>query len=142
MPPMGQPGAQRSGSHCPGTPSGPQWQWVPKPSCLTPKAYQGNKGCFSSSTVKPDPPKNLQLELLKNSRHAEVTWEYPDTWSTPHSYFSLTFCVQVQSKNKKEKVRCGPGTACPVRSLKAHIRKKAENDLECDHSSTMFLEFY
>ncbi|XP_040831709.1 interleukin-12 subunit beta [Ochotona curzoniae] len=58
---------------------------------------------FIRDIIKPDPPKNLQLELLKNSRHAEVTWEYPDTWSTPHSYFSLTFCVQVQSKNKKEK---------------------------------------
>nr|ALG04640.1 interleukin 12B [Ochotona princeps] len=58
---------------------------------------------FIRDIVKPDPPKNLQLEPLKNSRHAEVTWEYPDTWSTPHSYFPLTFCVQVQSKTKREK---------------------------------------
>lgn len=58
---------------------------------------------LSSSTVKPDPPKNLQLKPLKNSRQVEVSWEYPDTWSTPHSYFSLTFCIQVQGKSKREK---------------------------------------
>ncbi|XP_059948603.1 interleukin-12 subunit beta [Mesoplodon densirostris] len=58
---------------------------------------------FIRDIIKPDPPKNLQLKPLKNSRHVEVSWEYPDTWSTPHSYFSLTFCVQVQGKNKRER---------------------------------------
>ncbi|EHB07742.1 Interleukin-12 subunit beta [Heterocephalus glaber] len=53
--------------------------------------------------IKPDPPKNLQLKPLMNSHQVEVSWEYPDTWSTPHSYFSLTFAVQVHGKNKKEK---------------------------------------
>ncbi|XP_012369772.1 interleukin-12 subunit beta [Octodon degus] len=53
--------------------------------------------------IKPDPPKNLQLKPLTNSQQVEVSWEYPDTWSTPHSYFSLTFSVQVQVKNKREK---------------------------------------
>lgn len=67
------------------------------------------KGVSLSSTVKPDPPKNLQLNPLKNSRHVEISWEYPDTWSTPHSYFSLMFGVQVQGKNKREKVRCDSG---------------------------------
>nr|ALG04638.1 interleukin 12B [Sylvilagus bachmani] len=58
---------------------------------------------FIRDIIKPDPPQNLQMKPLKNSRHVEVSWEYPDTWSTPHSYFSLTFCVQVQNKSKKEK---------------------------------------
>ncbi|KAM6150516.1 interleukin-12 subunit beta [Erethizon dorsatum] len=53
--------------------------------------------------IKPDPPKNLQLKPLMDSQQVEVSWEYPDTWSTPHSYFSLTFSVQVQGKNKREK---------------------------------------
>ncbi|KAK2488625.1 hypothetical protein MC885_003120 [Smutsia gigantea] len=46
---------------------------------------------------------NLQLKPVTNSRHVEVSWEHPDTWSTPHSYFSLTFCIQVQGKNKRIK---------------------------------------
>ncbi|XP_047635537.1 interleukin-12 subunit beta [Phacochoerus africanus] len=58
---------------------------------------------FIRDIIKPDPPKNLQLNPLKNSRHVEISWEYPDTWSTPHSYFSLMFGVQVQGKNKREK---------------------------------------
>ncbi|XP_006864982.1 PREDICTED: interleukin-12 subunit beta [Chrysochloris asiatica] len=58
---------------------------------------------FIRDIIKPDPPKNLQLKPLANSRRMEVSWEYPDTWSTPHSYFSLTFCIQVQGKNKIEK---------------------------------------
>ncbi|KAI5234998.1 Interleukin-12 Subunit Beta [Manis pentadactyla] len=58
---------------------------------------------FIRDIIKPDPPKNLQLKPMTNSRHVEVSWEYPDTWSTPHSYFSLTFCIQVQGKNKRIK---------------------------------------
>ncbi|XP_075852095.1 interleukin-12 subunit beta [Microcebus murinus] len=58
---------------------------------------------FIRDIIKPDPPKNLQLKPLENPRHVEVSWEYPDSWSTPHSYFSLTFNVQVQGKNKREK---------------------------------------
>ncbi|KAM8764576.1 interleukin-12 subunit beta [Rhynchonycteris naso] len=58
---------------------------------------------FIRDIIKPDPPKNLQLKPLQNSRRVEVSWEYPDTWSTPHSYFSLTFSLQVQGKNKRER---------------------------------------
>nr|XP_019595606.1 PREDICTED: interleukin-12 subunit beta [Rhinolophus sinicus] len=58
---------------------------------------------FIRDIIKPDLPKNLQLKPIKNSRHVEVSWEYPDTWSTPHSYFSLTFSLQVPGKNKKTK---------------------------------------
>ncbi|XP_037655054.1 interleukin-12 subunit beta [Choloepus didactylus] len=57
---------------------------------------------FIRDIIKPDEPKNLQLKPL-NSSHVEVSWEYPDTWSTPHSYYSLTFCVQAQGKSKREK---------------------------------------
>ncbi|NP_001166438.1 interleukin-12 subunit beta precursor [Cavia porcellus] len=53
--------------------------------------------------IKPDPPKNLQLKPSVNSQQVEVSWEYPDTWSTPHSYFSLTFLVQTHGKNKNRR---------------------------------------
>ncbi|XP_007528708.1 interleukin-12 subunit beta [Erinaceus europaeus] len=81
---------------------------------------------FIRDIIKPDPPKNLQLKPLKGTRQVEVSWEYPDTWSTPHSYFSLTFGVQVLDKNKKEKkdpvltdmtsakVKCQKGTIVQV----------------------------
>ncbi|XP_003782040.1 interleukin-12 subunit beta [Otolemur garnettii] len=57
---------------------------------------------FIRDIIKPDPPKNLQLKPL-GSGNVEVSWEYPDSWSTPHSYFSLRFVVQVQGKSKREK---------------------------------------
>ncbi|XP_024432778.1 interleukin-12 subunit beta [Desmodus rotundus] len=66
--------------------------------------YENYTGSFFiRDIIKPDPPKNLQVKPLENSRQVEVSWEYPDTWSTPHSYFSLTFSLQVQGKNKREK---------------------------------------
>lgn len=43
-----------------------------------PKAPLGNNR-FLSSTVKPDPPKNLQLRPLKNSPAGGSQLEYPDT---------------------------------------------------------------
>uniref|UniRef100_A0A8C0WD58 Interleukin-12 subunit beta n=1 Tax=Castor canadensis TaxID=51338 RepID=A0A8C0WD58_CASCN len=57
---------------------------------------------FIRDIIKPDPPRNLQLKGSTDSQ-VEVSWDYPDTWSTPHSYFSLTFSVQVQGKSKKER---------------------------------------
>ncbi|XP_015348294.1 interleukin-12 subunit beta [Marmota marmota marmota] len=56
---------------------------------------------FIRDIIKPDPPKNLKMKPSKTPQQVEVTWEYPDSWSTPHSYFSLTFSVQVQGKKKK-----------------------------------------
>lgn len=93
------------------------------------KPHQGNKRCVSSSIVKPDPPKNLKLKPLKDSRHVEVSWEYPDTWSTPHSYFSLTFSLQIQGKNKRERVRCDSGARhAVIRFMQAHNRKGMNDD--------------
>ncbi|XP_019509514.1 PREDICTED: interleukin-12 subunit beta [Hipposideros armiger] len=60
---------------------------------------------FIRDIIKPDPPKNLQLKPLRNSRQVEVSWEYPDTWSTPHSYFSLTFSLQIQGSKREKKDR-------------------------------------
>lgn len=42
------------------------------------------------------------MKPLKNSQ-VEVSWEYPDSWSTPHSYFSLKFFVRIQRKKEKMK---------------------------------------
>ncbi|XP_048190166.1 interleukin-12 subunit beta [Perognathus longimembris pacificus] len=56
---------------------------------------------FLRDIIKPDPPKNLQLTPLEGSQQVEASWEYPDSWSTPHSYFSLEFFVQVQGKKKR-----------------------------------------
>ncbi|CAO2642611.1 Interleukin-12 subunit beta [Lemmus lemmus] len=61
-------------------------------------------GFFIRDIIKPDPPKNLQVKPLRNSE-VEVSWEYPDSWSTPHSYFSLKFNVKLHRKN--ERVRWG-----------------------------------
>nr|XP_004611508.1 unnamed protein product [Sorex araneus] len=58
---------------------------------------------FIRDIVKPDPPKNLQVTPVPSSQSVTVSWEYPDSWSTPHSYFSLTFCVQVLDRTGKEK---------------------------------------
>ncbi|XP_045022463.1 interleukin-12 subunit beta isoform X1 [Bubalus bubalis] len=83
---------------------------------------------FIRDIIKPDPPKNLQLRPLKNSRQVEVSWEYPDTWSTPHSYFSLTFCVQVQGKNKREKKLFMDQTSAKVTCHKdANVRVQARD---------------
>ncbi|CAH6786490.1 interleukin-12 subunit beta [Phodopus roborovskii] len=58
-------------------------------------------GFFIRDIIKPDPPKNLKLKPLRGS-HVELSWEYPDSWSTPHSYFSLKFHVQVHCKREKK----------------------------------------
>ncbi|XP_051024367.1 interleukin-12 subunit beta [Acomys russatus] len=57
---------------------------------------------FIRDIIKPDPPKNVQVKPLKNDA-VEVSWEYPDSWSTPHSYFSLKFFVQIQCNKEKTK---------------------------------------
>nr|AAK83061.1 interleukin-12 p40 subunit [Meriones unguiculatus] len=58
---------------------------------------------FIRDIITPDPPKNLKVKPLKNDK-VEVSWEYPDSWSTPHSYFALKFYVWTES-NKENKMR-------------------------------------
>uniref|UniRef100_A0A8C6R722 Interleukin-12 subunit beta n=1 Tax=Nannospalax galili TaxID=1026970 RepID=A0A8C6R722_NANGA len=82
---------------------------------------------FIRDIIKPDPPKNLQVKPLKNSQ-VEVSWEYPDTWSTPHSYFSLTFSVQTQRKNgQKGELLPTDKTSAKVlcrRDAKVHVKAR------------------
>ncbi|NXB77235.1 IL12B protein, partial [Donacobius atricapilla] len=54
---------------------------------------------FIRDIIKPDPP---QCQYV--ATNGTVTWTYPRTWSTPNSYFPLTFKVKVKSsrRNKKE----------------------------------------
>lgn len=106
VPHRGCPGAQRS-ERAIGT---QRWKGQSSKirSITHSKAWQDNKGGLSSSAVKPDPPKNLQVKPLRNSQ-VEVSWEYPDSWSTPHSYFSLKFFVQLH--RKRERVRWGGAQA-------------------------------
>ncbi|XP_043836667.1 interleukin-12 subunit beta [Dromiciops gliroides] len=59
---------------------------------------------FIRDIIKPDPPRNLHVKLLK-SGIMELRWEYPETWSTPHSYFPLNFSVHVYGRGKKEKIQ-------------------------------------
>ncbi|NXK65218.1 IL12B protein, partial [Sylvietta virens] len=54
---------------------------------------------FIRDIVKPDPP---QCQYV--ATNGTVTWTYPRTWSTPNSYFPLTFKVQVKSTNRHKKL--------------------------------------
>ncbi|XP_009865798.1 PREDICTED: interleukin-12 subunit beta [Apaloderma vittatum] len=55
---------------------------------------------FIRDIIKPDPP---QCQYV--ATNGTVTWTYPRTWSTPKSYFPLTFRVKVESQKKyKEEV--------------------------------------
>ncbi|MEJ1288956.1 interleukin 12b [Cricetulus griseus] len=80
------------------------------------------------SSIKPDPPKNLQLKPLKGSQ-MELSWEYPDSWSTPHSYFSLKFHVQVRrKKEKKDESQFVDKTSAEIRCNKgAEVRVRAQD---------------
>ncbi|XP_067422906.1 interleukin-12 subunit beta [Emydura macquarii macquarii] len=54
---------------------------------------------FIRDIIKPDPPKCEHV--VKNDT---VTWKYPSTWSTPESFFPLTFKVKTEdSKPHKNK---------------------------------------
>ncbi|NXY06179.1 IL12B protein, partial [Pteruthius melanotis] len=50
---------------------------------------------FIRDIIKPDPP---QCQYV--ATNGTVTWTYPSTWSTPNSYFPLTFKVKVKSTKK------------------------------------------
>ncbi|KFV86735.1 Interleukin-12 subunit beta [Struthio camelus australis] len=50
---------------------------------------------FIRDIIKPDPP---QCQYVAKNR--TVTWTYPKTWSTPTSYFPLTFRVKVESRKR------------------------------------------
>uniref|UniRef100_A0A8C3XQX6 Interleukin-12 subunit beta n=1 Tax=Chelydra serpentina TaxID=8475 RepID=A0A8C3XQX6_CHESE len=48
---------------------------------------------FIRDIIKPDPP-----ECEHVVKNGTVTWKYPRTWSTPESYFPLTFKVNAEDK--------------------------------------------
>uniref|UniRef100_U3K2L4 Interleukin-12 subunit beta n=1 Tax=Ficedula albicollis TaxID=59894 RepID=U3K2L4_FICAL len=50
---------------------------------------------FIRDIIKPDPP---QCQYV--ATNGTVTWAYPRTWSTPNSYFPLTFKVKVKRPRK------------------------------------------
>ncbi|NXH42423.1 IL12B protein, partial [Dicaeum eximium] len=50
---------------------------------------------FIRDIIKPDPP---QCQYM--ATNGTVTWTYPRTWSTPNSYFPLTFKVKVKSTKR------------------------------------------
>ncbi|KAM6299589.1 interleukin-12 subunit beta [Aegotheles albertisi] len=50
---------------------------------------------FIRDIIKPDPP-----QCQYAATNGTVTWTYPRTWSTPKSYFPLTFKVKVERANK------------------------------------------
>ncbi|NWI53698.1 IL12B protein, partial [Calyptomena viridis] len=51
---------------------------------------------FIRDIIKPDPPRCQYV-----ATNGTVTWTYPKTWSTPKSYFPLTFKVKVKSTKKR-----------------------------------------
>ncbi|NXV05152.1 IL12B protein, partial [Cettia cetti] len=54
---------------------------------------------FIRDIIKPDPP---QCQYVASN--GTVTWTYPRTWSTPNSYFPLTFKVKVKSTKRHKKL--------------------------------------
>ncbi|NWT89026.1 IL12B protein, partial [Lanius ludovicianus] len=52
---------------------------------------------FIRDIIKPDPP---QCQYV--ATNGTVTWTYPRSWSTPNSYFPLTFKVKVKSKKRQK----------------------------------------
>ncbi|KAM7042765.1 interleukin-12 subunit beta isoform 2-T4 [Acridotheres tristis] len=61
--------------------------------------YENYTGSFFIRDIlKPDPP---QCQYV--ATNGTVTWTYPRTWSTPNSYFPLTFKVKVKRQAKKHK---------------------------------------
>ncbi|XP_030068644.1 interleukin-12 subunit beta [Microcaecilia unicolor] len=56
---------------------------------------------FIRNIVKPDPPQNLSIFLCKKS--VTLQWEYPESWSTQHTFFPLTFKVRVEETGKPQK---------------------------------------
>ncbi|NXG23591.1 IL12B protein, partial [Grallaria varia] len=56
---------------------------------------------FIRDIIKPDPP---QCQYVATNR--TVTWKYPQTWSTPKSFFPLTFKVKVRSIKKRNSQDC------------------------------------
>ncbi|NWS33637.1 IL12B protein, partial [Polioptila caerulea] len=63
---------------------------------------------FIRDIIKPDPP---QCQYVPTN--GTVTWSYPRTWSTPNSYFPLTFNVKFRSKNT-HKYKERPTHGCSV----------------------------
>uniref|UniRef100_A0A8D0HTM8 Interleukin-12 subunit beta n=1 Tax=Sphenodon punctatus TaxID=8508 RepID=A0A8D0HTM8_SPHPU len=51
---------------------------------------------FIRDIIKPDPPKCHYL-----AQNDTVSWKYPKSWSTPESYFPLTFRVRIENKQNK-----------------------------------------
>ncbi|KFP72386.1 PREDICTED: interleukin-12 subunit beta [Acanthisitta chloris] len=52
---------------------------------------------FIRDIIKPDPP---QCQYVAST--GTVTWTYPKTWSTPKSYFPLTFKVKVENTKRRK----------------------------------------
>ncbi|XP_030048398.1 interleukin-12 subunit beta isoform X2 [Microcaecilia unicolor] len=56
--------------------------------------------------VKPDHPQNVTVQ--KEGKDYYVTWEYPSSWTKPHSFFPLQFRVeqhnQVRSMNYRKNI--------------------------------------
>ncbi|NXH18131.1 IL12B protein, partial [Bucco capensis] len=50
---------------------------------------------FIRDIIQPEPP-----QCQYAATNGTVTWTYPRTWSTPKSYFPLTFRVKVESTNE------------------------------------------
>ncbi|NXF99313.1 IL12B protein, partial [Sakesphorus luctuosus] len=55
---------------------------------------------FIRDIIKPDPP---QCQYV--ATNGTVTWKYPQSWSTPKSYFPLTFKVKAKSTKKRRVIQ-------------------------------------
>ncbi|KAM8993639.1 interleukin-12 subunit beta isoform 2-T3 [Ara ararauna] len=92
---------------------------------------------FIRDIIKPDPP---QCQYV--ATNGTVTWTYPRTWSTPKSYFPLTFRVKVESTKKHNSQVCDTDeqsiqipTAGPRRKISVQARDRYYNSSWSEWSS-------
>lgn len=61
--------------------------------------------CLTSFLVKPAAPKELKIHHVQKQDNVIVSWQYPDSWNNPHSYFPLLFKVDVELNSRRLKRR-------------------------------------
>ncbi|XP_055499348.1 interleukin-12 subunit beta-like [Leucoraja erinacea] len=72
----------------------------------TNKRYEKHiKPFYIRDILKPAAPKELKIHHVQKQDNVIVSWQYPDSWNNPHSYFPLLFKVDVELNSRRLKRR-------------------------------------